>query len=330
MVAVSATLRAPRARATVSRHRGAYRALQRRARPPPRRLRPRVPQPAGGACSSSRSRRSRRAGPMALDELVERHARGAPTGGLFAITFDDGVGEHRARDRRGAVDGARQWPVSVLSADRLPRRASAACRSSGCGRHRAPHAPARKLELAGETSGLLGAATRSAPSHEGHDAAHVRAAVAEYGPRLRGHRGAALVERGLVDPGALTPPAAITWAEGRDAGARRSLVSFESHGITHTAVAALHADEREHELVASQRAIAEHTGRALPSLLLSVWRPRASIGDVARHASPATIDRRRRWRVAVSVVTRCRSCRASRFTRTTTRRSRATLKVLTA
>jgi peptidoglycan/xylan/chitin deacetylase (PgdA/CDA1 family) len=124
---------------------------------------------------------------------------------------------------------------------------------------------------------------------------------AEYGPRLRAIT-AALVERRLVDPAVLTPPAAITWAEVATL-ARDPVVSFESHGVTHTAVAALSRDEREHELVASQRAIAERTGRACRHFCYPYGGPRAS-ATWHRRTWLDTTARRRRCRAGVSDVTR--------------------------
>jgi peptidoglycan/xylan/chitin deacetylase (PgdA/CDA1 family) len=130
---------------------------------------------------------------------------------------------------------------------------------------------------------------------------------AEYGPRLRAIT-AALVERRLVDPAVLAPPAAITWEEVTQL-ARNPLVSFESHGVTHTAVAALSHDEREHELVASQRAIAERTGRACRHFCYPYGGP-TSIGtvapaDVARHnRSATTMSRGRLGRHALALLPR--------------------------
>jgi peptidoglycan/xylan/chitin deacetylase (PgdA/CDA1 family) len=112
----------------------------------------------------------------------------------------------------------------------------------------------------------------------------------DYGPRLRAIA-RVLVERGLVAADALAAPPAITWEE-VTALAHDPLVSFESHGVSHAALAALTAREVEHELVASQRAIAERTGRACRHFCYP-YGGRASIGDaapaaVARHYRSAT------------------------------------------
>lgn len=240
--------------------------------------------------------------PVSLDELVERHASGAPTGGIFAITFDDGVGD-TVREI-AAVATTRQWPVSFY----LPTGYLDAPGGMPFQWLRAieRHAPSLKLEIPGATLDF------TAP-HAIRDFAKSMTRLmytrpwAEYGPRLRAVA-AALVERGLVDPGVLAPPAAITWSEVAKL-AQSPLVSFESHGVSHTALAALTREEREHELVASQRAIAAHTGRACRHFCYPYGGP-ASIGDtapadVARHyRSATTMSRGRLGRHALTLLPR--------------------------
>lgn len=223
--------------------------------------------------------------PIPLDELVERHARGASTVGLFAITFDDGVGE-TVRDIAAAAT-ARQWPVTFYlptayldAPDGLPFQWLRAIERN---------APARKIELAGETLDF------SAPDAVRMFAKQVTQVMytrpwAEYAPRLR-ELAAALRERRLVAPEALVPPPAVTWRE-VERLAEGGIMSFESHGISHTAVAALSDDELEHELVASQRTIREHTGRPCRHFCYP-YGGVASIGrvapaHVARHYRSAT------------------------------------------
>jgi peptidoglycan/xylan/chitin deacetylase (PgdA/CDA1 family) len=130
---------------------------------------------------------------------------------------------------------------------------------------------------------------------------------AEYGPLLRALT-ALLVERRLVDAGRLAAPAAITWSE-IETLARNPLVSFESHGVSHTALAALSHDEIEQELVASQCAISERTGRSCRHFCYPYGGP-ASIGEaapahVARHyRSATTMSRGRLGRHALPLLPR--------------------------
>jgi hypothetical protein len=168
------------------------------------------------------------------------------------------------------------------------------------------NAPARKLDLAGETLDF------SAP-----DAVHAFAKGvtkvmytrpwAEYAPRLR-EIAATLIERGFVAPEALAPPPAITWSEVEHL-ARAGIMSFESHGISHTAVAALTDDELERELVASQRTISEHTGRPCRHFCYP-YGGAASIGSVAparvahHYRSATTMTRGRLGRHALALLPR--------------------------
>ena len=176
--------------------------------------------------------------PIALDELVERHAAGAPTGGLFAITFDDGVGETvRAI---AAVAAARQWPVTFYlptgyldAPGGLPFQWLRAIER---------YVPPLRLELPGETLDLTAPGAVRVFAKRMTTVMHTRP-LREYAPLLRAIA-TALTERRLVDPGLLVAPAAITWSE-VEALARNPLVSFESHGVSHTALVALMPDELE-------------------------------------------------------------------------------------
>jgi len=240
--------------------------------------------------------------PIPLDELVERHARGLSTSGLFAVTFDDGVGE-TVRDI-ASVATKEQWPVTFYlptayldAPDGLPFQWLRAIERN---------APARKLELAGETLDFSAPEAVRAFAKELTKVMYTRP-WAEYAPRLRA-LASALIERGVVAPEALAPPAAITWPEVEQL-ARAGVMSFESHGISHTAVAALTDDELEHELVASQRTISEHTGRPCRHFCYP-YGGAASIGSTApervvRHyRSATTMARGRLGRHALALLPR--------------------------
>jgi peptidoglycan/xylan/chitin deacetylase (PgdA/CDA1 family) len=94
-----------------------------------------------------------------------------------------------------------------------------------------------------------------------------------------------LIEHGGVDAALLASPAAIGWDEVAIL-ARDPAVAFESHGVSHTAVVALEREELTRELVASQRAVAEHTGRPCRHFCYPYGGP-ASIGTTA----PAEVGR---------------------------------------
>ena len=224
--------------------------------------------------------------PIALDELVERHARGASTRGLFAITFDDGVAE-TVREIASAAT-ARQWPVTFYLptayldvAGGLPFQWLRAIER---------HAPAVRIELG--TNDVLDFDVPGAVQAFAKATTQIMYTRpwAEYGPRLRALADL-LVDRGLVAPADLAAPPAISWPE-VETLARGGILGFESHGISHTAVAALAPDELERELVESPRVIAEHTGRPCRHFCYP-YGGTASIGAVApsrvaRHYRSAT------------------------------------------
>ncbi len=223
--------------------------------------------------------------PIALDALVERHARGASTEGLFAITFDDGVAETvRAIAAVATMQG---WPVTFY----LPTGYLDAPGGMPFQWLRAieRHAPPVVIEAAGETFDFREPGARRGFARATTASMHTRPWV-EYGPRLRA-LAEALVTRGLVAPELLAAPPAITWSE-VETLAREGLVAFESHGVTHTAVAALDEDALERELAESRRVIAEHTGRECRHFCYP-YGGAASIGvvapsRVARHYRSAT------------------------------------------
>lgn len=240
--------------------------------------------------------------PIPLDELVERHARREPTGGLFAITFDDGVAD-TVRDI-AAVARRRQWPVTFYLPTRyLDEPGGLPFQWLRAVERRAPDCT---IELPGETIDLGTAEKRRELVKRLTRVMYTRP-WAEYAPRLRAIADA-LVARGLVEPGALAAPAAVSWAE-VETLARDAVLGFESHGISHTAVAALGPDELEHELASSRRIIAEHTGRECRHFCYPYGGP-ASIGDVAptvvaRHyRSATTMSRGRLGRHALPLLPR--------------------------
>ncbi|MEB2285577.1 MAG: hypothetical protein B6D46_14175 [Polyangiaceae bacterium UTPRO1] len=223
--------------------------------------------------------------PLALDELVSRHARGATTHGLFAITFDDGVGE--TVRTIAAVAAARAWPVTFY----LPTAYLDAPGGMPFQWLRAieRYAPPVAITAGGETFDFRPPGAVRAFARATTKVMYTRP-WAEYGPRLRALVDA-LVARGLVAPEMLAAPPAITWPE-VEALAREDVVAFESHGVTHTAVAALDDDALERELVRSRQKIAAHTGRDCRHFCYP-FGGAASIGAVAparvaRHYRSAT------------------------------------------
>ena len=240
--------------------------------------------------------------PVALDEIVERHANGEPTGDLFAITFDDGVGDTVRDIARVAVD--REWPVTFY----LPTRYLDEPGGMPFQWLRAieREAPAVRVEAAGEVFDFTAPGAVRAFAKRMTIIMYTRP-YEEYGPRLRALADA-LVERGHVKPETLQAPAAITWGEVA-ALARNPFVGFESHGISHAALAGLVPERLEHELAVSRDAIAGHTGRPCRHFCYPYGGPQ-SIGAtapsaVARHyRSATTMSRGRLGRHALPLLPR--------------------------
>ena len=63
-----------------------------------------------------------------------------------------------------------------------------------------------------------------------------------------------------VTRNAISPPDPISWSEVTELG-RNDLISFESHGVSHTAMSALSAEDLEFEMRHSRDVVSEHTGR---------------------------------------------------------------------
>jgi peptidoglycan/xylan/chitin deacetylase (PgdA/CDA1 family) len=240
--------------------------------------------------------------PVALDEIVERHARGEPTGDLFAITFDDGVGE-TVRDV-ATVAAARGWPVTFY----LPTRYLDEPGGMPFQWLRAieRHAPAVRVEAGGEVFDFRAPGAVRAFAKRMTAIMYTRP-FEEYGPRLRALADA-LVAGGYVAAAALAAPKAITWEEVAML-ARNPLLAFESHGVSHAALAGLDAAAVDRELTTSQRVIAGHTGRACRHFCYPYGGPQ-SIGPtapaaVARHyRSATTMSRGRLGRHAPSLLPR--------------------------
>ena len=190
--------------------------------------------------------------PVSLSELVERHARGGSTAGLFAITFDDGVGDTvRAIT---TVIAKRQWPVTFfLPTGYLERPLGMPFQWV---RAIEPYLPARSIAL---PSGPLDLSTPGALR-----------AFAKQMARLmytgRSDRYAPLImelvdfvlAHGLAERRTIEPPAPVTWDEVSRLS-RNALIRFESHGVSHCALSALEPDEIERELRESRDTIRAHT-----------------------------------------------------------------------
>jgi peptidoglycan/xylan/chitin deacetylase (PgdA/CDA1 family) len=171
--------------------------------------------------------------PISLGELVGRVRAKKSTAGLFAITFDDGVADTVREIAR--VCETRAWPVTFyLPTGYLDQRQGMPFQWLRCLGEHVPTSFTEEIERS----------MRKQPR-----TAYEPTVLDAY-RRLEEKRGVKLA----------SPPLPVAWDEVRGL-ASSEIVSFESHGVSHTALAALSPAELEHELLSSQARIEEHTGK---------------------------------------------------------------------
>jgi peptidoglycan/xylan/chitin deacetylase (PgdA/CDA1 family) len=192
--------------------------------------------------------------PVHLDELVQRRKRQRSCAGLFAITVDDGVATNVRALSRLCVQ--RGWPVThFLPTQYLDTREPMAFQLWWRLKPLLPHT---RLELRSGTVDLSRPASLKAFVKKIESAWYFGRAES-YFPvtlelaRIVEHEHGLSIEE-------LRAPAPIGWQEVAELS-RSDLVRFESHGVSHTAVAALREEEIAFEMRESQRIVSEHTGR---------------------------------------------------------------------
>ena len=191
---------------------------------------------------------------IALSEMVARSKEGKRTSGLFAITVDDGVGETVRNLSR--LFRARGWPGTFYISTRYLDS------MEGMGfqwwRNLMPFLPLRKLAL---KSGMVDLSLPGAV----RDLSRKMEAM-WHSQRLEAYSALTLEladivmrEHGLsID--SIRPPEPITWPEVTQIS-RDNLISFESHGLSHSAMSTLTEQELIFEMKHSRDLIASHTGR---------------------------------------------------------------------
>lgn len=211
--------------------------------------------------------------PVHLGELYARLREGRTTAGLFAITVDDGVGD----TTRGisAICRRRQWPVTFyLPTSYLDERRGLSCQ---VWRAVLPHLRPARIGLSSSTHDLTAPEALKNFEHQLDRVMYTRPRE-DYASTFEELRRWVLAER-LATAEQVATPEPISWGEVADL-ARHPAIRFESHGVTHTAVAALAPDDLRAELEASQRRIAEHTNRECRHFCYP-YGGRESIGETA-------------------------------------------------
>ena len=189
---------------------------------------------------------------ISLSDILEREAQGKPTGGLFAITFDDGVGETVRTISRTCQ--RRQWPVTFyVPTAYLDDPLAMPFQWLN---NLKPHLPQQVIDL---PSGRLDLSAPGAPAqyHRTLKRTMYTRPRGEYVPIIM-ELVTFLIDAGLVTRRDLTPPPPISWDEVTQLS-RDPLLRFESHGVSHCAVAALTPTELDRELRESRDKIQNHT-----------------------------------------------------------------------
>lgn len=189
-----------------------------------------------------------------LGELIQRAQSGRSTTGTFAVTFDDGVAT-TVRDI-SAVCKRRQWPVTFyLPTGYLDERRGMPFQLWLAVAGYLPPAvltlPSRMLDLS--TNEALPRFKRNVQT------VMYTQPREQYQPLIE-ELVRWVLERGLASPDELQPPEPVSWGEVEELS-KDEAIRFESHGVTHTAVAALPPAALEAELVTSRRRISERTNR---------------------------------------------------------------------
>jgi peptidoglycan/xylan/chitin deacetylase (PgdA/CDA1 family) len=208
-----------------------------------------------------------------LSELVRRSAQHKSTSGLFAITVDDGVGDNvRALTR---LFMARGWPATFY----LPTAYIDAADGMAFQwwRNLKPWLPHRRIEL---KSGVIDL-SRSGALDEWTKKMELlwhSERQCSYFPMIRELADLVIREMGVTKD-TISPPSPISWPEVTEL-ARNDLIGFESHGVSHTAMSALSAEDLEFELRHSRDLVAKYTGRPCRHLAYPFGSPQ-SIGKRA-------------------------------------------------
>ena len=192
--------------------------------------------------------------PISLSELVDRQIHGESTSGLFAITVDDGV---RTTVREiSEVCIRRGWPVTFfLPTGYLDKTNPMAFQLKNI---IIQYLPQRIITLFGVDYNLK---TKTGKRNFilALNNALYRKSKNIYMPILSALVDE-IIEDGLAKKENLQPPEPVMWDEVKELSSDPN-ISFESHGVTHTALSTLSAEHIQSEIINSQNRIAAITNQ---------------------------------------------------------------------
>ena len=192
--------------------------------------------------------------PVPLSDLIIRAADQKSTSGLFAITFDDGVGETVNTIAEVAVK--RNWPVTFfLPTGYLDDTPQGMVFQWWRGSE--PFLPRTKIHLP-----HFGDFDLSSNINQKRFKRYVKNFIytspASESGLLISEVVDLLIKNGDAREEWIMPPAPITWDEVSRLSAN-SFIEFGSHGVSHSPMSSLSLEQLEQELVASKQKISEFT-----------------------------------------------------------------------
>jgi len=230
-----------------------------------------------------------------LCEIVQRIKNGKPTGGLFALTADDG--ECDSTEAFAAVCIRRGWPMTFyLLTNYINTGTALYCKFLNM----QLNLPLAKVKAAGDVIDISTKAKRA--NFEKCLVNRLESfSDSEFQPWLNSFIDAmvnqSLIERQVVE----RVPNPISW-DHVEALAKHPNLSFQSHGVFHQPVAALSQEALERELLDSKREIEQHTNHPVTDFAYPYGSKRAvgnvDIMHIARHYESAVTFQRRRLKGA--------------------------------
>ena len=221
-----------------------------------------------------------------LDDIVQRIRLGKPTGGLFALTADDG--ERDCTEALAEVCMRRGWPMTFYLLTSFIEKGTASFYRF---RNTWSNLPLARVRVADGVVDMSTPAKRTKFKKRLLSRFTV-SSDSEFQPWFNDFVDAmvdeALIERQIVE----RVPSPIPW-ERIEALAKHPNLSFQSHGVFHQPVAALSPEALERELLDSKREIEQHTNQPVGHFAYPYGSTRA-IGNVdlthiARHYESAVI-----------------------------------------
>ena len=210
--------------------------------------------------------------PIPLEELVNRFQSGKSTKGCFAITFDDGVGATVRNISKKCIE--KGWPVTFyvptayLDGEALPyQKIEFINKYLPSGRYQVPsflknfeNKIIKKQSIVKALSNFI--------YYENYKLIN---STLNYFLNLLDKEIFFMLKNEYTKP--------ISWNE-IEILSKKTVISFQSHSVTHSAVSGLNANEIEYEMNKSKEIIQSHTGQNVHSFCYPYGEER-SIGSIA-------------------------------------------------